>query len=673
MPTNPMALDRATIKYRALAAVHYALHMLPVAVVWGNADLHANSAGSDRHLLVAMSLAPQWAIYLLWFASAALGTTVMRWLWEDGGVPRRVSALGLSVLASFASVLLVISLIVQGTFFNAQFFFHAEWPTIVLASKALAPFFFGLWAYWLVVNGWLCLLPRGQRGRRKAAAAAGLAALAATFNLPFLCFVWYAAAETAAKRQALLVPKPPLADGQPAATTARDLVFIFAEGLEDTLGEPGIVGSNMTPRLTALARQGLRFTSLQQVAHTGWTTGAFVAAQCAVPLGPSAHATSLLSPFDFDVGLPGAQCLGDRLSAHGYRTVFMGGAPLAFGGKGTFLAQHGFAERHGLHTLRPLLADPDYVSDWGIFDDSLFALALDKLAALQGADAPFALTLLTLDTHAPRGHPSASCGTPAPDAGKAFAVRCADRLIADFIATVRVRHPAALVVLFSDHLVTFDNALWRRLAPYRTQRRLRFVAWGPDVAPGVVDRPGTHFDVAPTVLELLGIPGWERHNLGASLLRHHSPWFAHPNADQLRFVFELPNLRFSSGADVTFDPAGPTIEVGGLRLLATGAGLTFDDAVFALAWSALPDAVDVRHFEDDGAFEAFAAWAAGRSVLGVSTQPAFNQKLVGAAGVPLARESPPATFFAGRAGAPRPAPLVEIAGWLYARQTVALP
>ena len=660
-----MRFDRTTISHGALTALHYALHMLPAVAVWLNTDiLSANGAGSGSHLLVATSLAPQWAIYLLWLASAALGATVMRWLWEDGGVLRRLVALGLSAFASLASVLLVISLIVQGTFFNAQFFFHAEWPTIVVASKALAPLFFGLWAYWLAVNASLCLLPRTQRVRRKTATAAGLAALAATFNLPLLCFVWYAAAETVAKRQALLVPKPPLADVYPTGTAASDLVFIFAEALEDTLGESRIVGADMTPRLSALARQGLRFTNMQQVAHTGWTTGALIAAQCALPLGPSAHATSLLSPFHFDAGLPGARCLGDKLSAHGYRTVVMGGSPLAFGGLGTFLAQHGFAERHGPQALRPLLADPDYVSDWGLFDDSLFALALDKLAALQRADAPFALTVLTMDTHAPRGYASASCGTPAPDADKAFVVRCADRLIADLIATVRERHPSALVVLFSDHLVPFDSALWRPLAPYRKDRRLRFVAWGPDVAPGVVDRQGTHFDVAPTVLELLGIPGWEQHNLGASLLRHDSPWFKHPNADKLRFVFELPNLRLSGGTDVTFDPAGPTIEFGGLRLLATGPGLTFDDAVFALAWGPLPEAPDIGQFRGAGAFGAFAAWAADRSVLGVSTQPEFNRELV---------EGPPApaAFFAGRMGAPRPASLV--AGWLHTRHTVVLP
>ena len=184
--------------------------------------------------------------------------------------------------------------------------------------------------------------------------------------------------------------------------------------------------------------------------------------------------------------------------------------------------------------------------------------------------------------------------------------------------------------------------------------------------------------MASTVLDLLGIPGWEQHNLGASLLRRESPWFTHPYADKLRFVHALPNLRLSSGTEVVFDPAGPTVEVGGLRLLATGRGLNFIDAVFALAWRVerTPQTVDFRHFQGDQAYEELVAWAAGRSVLGVSTQPVFNRRFASESpGLPL--------FFAGSIGAIASAtdapPAMQpgwsalVAGWLRARQTVTLP
>ena len=659
-----------TVARAAVAAAHLALHLLPVAIAWRHLDLTHLAGDSGEPPL------PQEAFLPLWLVSAAILATAVRWLWEDGGVCRRLSALALSTLLTLAGLLLLISFVAQGTALNIQFFFHANWQTVVVASKVFAAPFFLLWAYWLVVNAWLCLLPRRRQSRRRTGTVVGIAVLAVALNAPLLSFVWFVATETMAMRQALLVPKPPhsallasLASLAPLAPTPSkqptNLVFLFAEGLEDTFGDAVLFGSDTTPRLTALTKQGLRFTNMRQVSRTGWTTGAFIAAQCALPLGPAAHGTSLFHPFDFDARMPDASCLGDLLVALGYRTVYMGGAGLAFGGKGAFLDAHGYEERHGLETLRPQLADPNYVSGWGIFDDSLFALALDKLIELEQGDAPYLLTLLTLDTHSPDGFPSASCGKPDPNAGKLFVVRCADRLIADFIAAVRNRYPQTLIVLFSDHLIPVDSALSHKLSPFAPRRRLRFVAWGPDVAAGTLARRGTHFDVVPTVLDLLGVPNPGEHNLGASLLRHESPWFAHPHAKTLRFVHRLPELRLASGDEVTFDPMGPTLEIGGQRFLATGHGLALKGAVFALRYDEKGQGADIRHFHGPGAYEAFTAWVANGSAIGISTQPIFNRKLT-------KDENAPATiFFAGRVDALDASQLV--AGSLHTRRTVALP
>lgn len=660
--------DAWTVRRATLVATYYALHLLPAAASWQQIGVRAQAAAGGTDLLPAALLLPPWTVFLLWLASAVWVATALRWLWERGGVLQRVAAMALNVLTALASVLLMISLVVQGTFVNARFFFHADWATIVVASRTFGPLFFVLWAYWLAAGAWLGLLPRAGRARRRGDAALGLVALAIVLNGPMLSIVWYAAGEMAAMRRALLVPKP--SRSTIAVTPIErptDLIFVFAEALEQTFADPRVFGADVTPRLTALAREGLRFADLRQVSGVGWTTGAVIAAQCALRFGPAAHGATVFGLFGVEARVPDAVCLGDVLSAHGYRTVFMGGAPLAFGHKEAFLAAHGFAERHGLKSLRPLLADPNYVSGWGIFDDSLFAIALDRLAELEGDDAPFALMLLTLDLHVPDGFPSASCGSRdarQAGAGKLFVVRCADRLLADFIDTVRDRHPAALIVLLSDHLVPFDSALSRRLAPFEAERRLRFVAWGADVMPGVLDEPGTHFDVGPTVLDLLDIPGWTQHNLGASLLRHDSPWFARKRPQSLTVVHTLPALRLASGDAVTFDPVGPTIEIGDVRLLATGNGLALNEAVFAIAWTVTGIDAEVRHFSGPEAYEALTSWVAGRSALGVSTQPTFNSRV-------LAGTAASAVFFVGGLGGADQSTLV--AEPLHSRRTAALP
>ena len=650
-------------------ASHYGLHLLPVTVLQVGAPATEPGGGGPHLLLVAAAL-PAWLAQGFWIVSAVVFATAVRWLWEDGGALRRTFALTLSLVATLASVLLMVSLLIQGTALNAQFFFHADWETVVVAADTLVGLFVALSAYWLVAGLWPCLLPRVARPRFGTSKALAIGVLAMTLNGPLLALVWYVAAETAVGHQTLLVPKPARAVPVPAVGVAaprrRDLIFIFAESLEATYGNSQLLGSDLTPRLTALAKTGLHFTDMRQAPLAGWTTGALVASHCAFSIGPSAHGTTLLKPFSFDVRFARATCLGDVLAAHGYRTVFMGGARLAFAGKGRFLAAHGFAERYGLAALAPLLDDPGYVSGWGLHDDSLLALTLDKLTELARHEQPFALALLTLDTHAPENVASASCGTPGQDPSKEFAVRCADRLIADFIATVRQHFPDAVVVLFSDHLARFNSVMHARLHPFAAERRLRFVAWAPHHAPRTVARRGTHFDVGPTVLDLLGIAGQTERNLGASLLRRDSPWLAHPQRHALRIVHGLPELRLRDGDEITFDPDGPIIEVDGLRMLATGHGLGLNQAVFAIASDAQGRSDDIRHFLGAGAVQAFRTWARQRLVLGVSTHPAFNQQLLGT--------SSAMTLFVGMLdGAGEPAKSMFLARALSARETVAVP
>ena len=618
---------------RTLIALYYALYLLPAAL--------------------AVRFGAQ---YALWIASAAMFATAIRWLWEGGGAARRASALLLSLITVLANALLLISLLLLGTGFDAQFIFHFNWQTLLVALDAATPLLFGCCAYWLLASLWpICLPPR--RAPRKTGALAAAMILGCVLNAPALSFAHYATLTLLAERRALLVPKPPRAaapaERQPLrAEPSRSLVLIYAEALEQTFSDASVFGADQTPRLTALAEQGLRFANMQQVALTGWTTGALVATQCGLPMGINAHRDSLIQRLAFDARLPNATCLGDQLSRRGYRTTFMGGSSLAFAGMGSFLAEHGFADRIGLAALRPLLAKPDQVSPWGVYDDKL-----DRLAR---ADAPFAFALVTLDTHSPAGYPSASCGKPDARAGKLFAVRCADRLIAGFIEATRRRHPQALVVLFSDHLAPFDSVLHARLAPHSAARRLRFVAWGPHIEPGVVARRGTHFDVAPTVLDLLGIDAATEHNFGASLLRQESPWLAYERPWALRVAYELPDLRLRSGDAVLFDPAGPAIEAGDLRMLATGSGLRLRDAVFAIALDADGAATGIRHFYGAGAADALAAWAANRSLIGVSQHAAFNQGAVG--------EPTSLAYFAGRPGTAD-----FVAAPLRARQNVRLP
>lgn len=138
--------------------------------------------------------------------------------------------------------------------------------------------------------------------------------------------------------------------------------------------------------------------------------------------------------------LPGATCIGDLLPNNGYNLAFYGGARLGFSGKGKFFRTHGFTDVNGLHELAPSLSNASYTSTWGLFDDSLFDIVVEKYEKLQMSGSPFGLVTWSLDTHHPHGLPSASCSDIEYGDGSnkmLNTVHCSDMLIGKLVSRLR--------------------------------------------------------------------------------------------------------------------------------------------------------------------------------------------------------------------------------------------
>lgn len=605
-------------------------------------------------IAVAVSFNLAYSYWLL--SGVAVAALVVVW-WCLGGW-HRLTALLVNVVTSFANLLLGASLYVQGIGFNAQFFYHLDGETFAIARQAYGWVFFGALIYWLG----LCVLPL-VLGWRRAGWAEGhrlymaiAAVVAVTAYAPLLSFVSFVFAIDDPPPVAPKVTIPTIEIEVEALQNPKNLVLIFAESLEATFSRRDIFGDDFTPRLTALAKEGVDFDDMREVNNTGSTITGMVGAMCALPLRspmPWEEVNTVLP--NVDVPLADEACLGDVLAAHGYRTVFMGGAPLGFAGKGKFLAAHGFAELYGASDLLPLLEDPDYRSGWGIHDDTLFEFAMGKLDALAEGASPFALALLTLDTHHPSGLPSASCPIRGAEASDMeYAIRCSDRLLSIFIDRVRSRYDNVVVVLFSDHLA-HRNELFDTLRSHAESRRLRFSVWGPDVDPMRISQRGTHYDVLPTILDFLGFEGWLKHNWGASLLRADSPWFLFDKEEPTTITQELPQVHLGNGSQIVFMAAGPTIDIEGRRIWATNEGLDLENSIFAMEFDHEGNFIG---FRDDENAEDFLAEVDQGVWVGLSTNDRFNTRFV-------ADEPAKIVFFAGCFGADG-----LIAGPLWWRESV---
>jgi phosphoglycerol transferase len=291
----------------------------------------------------------------------------------------------------------------------------------------------------------------------------------------------------------------------------KNLVLVYVESLEVAYRREDLFGRNLLSGLDA--QNPVSFDSYEQMPGTGWTIAAMVSTQCGIPLQP----VGILEPHDqgefIADFLPGAVCLGDILHAQGYKNVFLGGAALAFSGKGKFLSGHHYHEVYGRDEWVRAGTPKSHISGWGLHDDDLFINAKRKLRELHDAGQPFNLTLLTVDTHWPSGFVSAGC--KARGAVKLDdVVACTVDLVADLVQFIRESGMDAdtSVVVIGDHLSP-PNSLAEQLD--QVPRRTIYNGFFSASAPTPNRRQVVHFDMLPTILDFIGLhPQGGRMGLG---------------------------------------------------------------------------------------------------------------------------------------------------------------
>ncbi|HVO13280.1 MAG TPA: sulfatase-like hydrolase/transferase [Vicinamibacteria bacterium] len=302
----------------------------------------------------------------------------------------------------------------------------------------------------------------------------------------------------------------------------RSVVVLYLESLERSWQDTQRMGRDLMPRLRESEKQGLVFDEMRQMPGTGWTLAGTFASQCGLPLSTGSFGGNQV--FASANGLArGFVCLGDVLQASGYRTSFLQAGSAEFSGTGQFLLGHGFERVEGAAQLAsrvpPQLRQTRW--GWGYHDETILDLTWQEVKEAAADERPFLVGAATIDTHPPAGMPGPSCGAVARQDDRYMdVVRCADLVLDRFLSQMRssARWRETVLVLLSDHLAMDDATLIGRLR--HGERRLLFDVFGGSIVPGVNHAEGTHFDVAPTLLELAGFAAPLEFPLGHSLLSH---------------------------------------------------------------------------------------------------------------------------------------------------------
>lgn len=294
----------------------------------------------------------------------------------------------------------------------------------------------------------------------------------------------------------------------------RNLIYIFLESMEMTYSDKesgGAFDNNVIPELTKLSLDNENFSGSSNTLNggvsllgSGWTVAAMFAQSSGLPLNIPIEGNSMSTQDSF---LPGVTTMGDVLEAAGYNQTLLIGSDASFGGRKMLYQEHGDFEicDYG-YSLANGEIPPDYRVWWGYEDEKLFENAKNKLAELAQNDAPFNLTMLTVDTHFEDGYVCELCNEEFGDNQYANVMACSSRQISEFVRWIQQQpfYENTTIVISGDHPTMDSDFCTEVSSDY--QRKVYTAYINSPVEPTLdTMREYSTFDNFPTTLASLGV------------------------------------------------------------------------------------------------------------------------------------------------------------------------
>lgn len=279
----------------------------------------------------------------------------------------------------------------------------------------------------------------------------------------------------------------------------RNLIVIMMESMETNF-------ERHTPELAELQRQNTNFTpGGVSVSGTSWTIAGITGKLCGIPLNMPMGINEHLGKLP--TYLPYAQCLMDVLEKKDYNQVYMQGSSGDFTQKRIFWTVHGNVEVHDIEYYTRIGKIPEkYNVFWGFEDRKLYNFAKEELDALSKMEKPFALYMLTVDTHQPEGYVDAQCAKEFAEVkgGLPKALRCASKQLDEFLIWAKQQpwYANTVISVMGDHAMP-------SLSPKAGVPVSDSLYWTNFIVNSAVNTPVrerqySSLDMFPTLLEAMG-------------------------------------------------------------------------------------------------------------------------------------------------------------------------
>ena len=289
----------------------------------------------------------------------------------------------------------------------------------------------------------------------------------------------------------------------------KNLVHIVLESMETTLfsvENGGGFQKSIIPELERLALENTSFTNDEKIASglfeaTGcsWTASALVCQSSGVGLRSFFSSSDELNSF-----LPGAYPLGKILGKEDYNLKVIMGSDASFHNRDKYYQDHGPYDILDYYRSIELgYISQDYKNWWGYEDSKLYEISKSELSKLASEDKPFAVTLLTADTHFPDGYLDQSCPF-LHDNQYLSSYSCASTMLNNFLNWLKQQdfYKDTVVVITGDHLTMQDKFF--DFFPYENRYIYNTFINSSIKAPTKI-RKATSFDIFPTIIASLGV------------------------------------------------------------------------------------------------------------------------------------------------------------------------
>lgn len=296
----------------------------------------------------------------------------------------------------------------------------------------------------------------------------------------------------------------------------KNLIYIFMESMESSYANKengGTMNDNYIPNLTKLARENVQFSDKKDgklggpicLEGTAYTAGGLVAQTSAINL--KVKNSGVVS----DSFLPNLTALGDILNEQGYNQMFLCGSDGDFAGRDAYFKTH---KDYQIEDYKAAIKEGDipknYKVYWGHEDKVLYERAKKNLKKLSEEDRPFNFTMLTVDTHFPKGYNCDLCQNKY-DTTYGNAVACADRQVYDFVQWIKKQdfYEDTTIIIAGDHtsMVDTGSKFWKSLNK-DYQRTVYNAIINPQCAykeKVTTERKFSTMDMFPTTLAALGV------------------------------------------------------------------------------------------------------------------------------------------------------------------------